>query len=83
MERCFGKWKSRFRCLQRGITTKVETALVIICATAVLHNLAQPGIDDANDDDNIGCEALSDFIINNPEASALAYRRAFIITHFA
>nr|CAI5822826.1 unnamed protein product [Callosobruchus analis] len=56
------------KCLQRGITTKVETALVIICATAVLHNLAQPGIDDANDDDNIGCEALSDFIINNPEA---------------
>ncbi|KAJ8913802.1 hypothetical protein NQ315_002708 [Exocentrus adspersus] len=39
VERCFGVWKGRFLCLRKGISTKLETAVVCICAAAVLHNL--------------------------------------------
>jgi len=40
VERTFGRWKQKFRCLLKGITTKLETAKAIIVACAVLHNLA-------------------------------------------
>ena len=50
-------WKLRFRCLQRGLTNKLSNVVPIICATAVLHNIAQKcnevkrGGDDSDDDD--------------------------------
>ncbi|XP_023209585.1 putative nuclease HARBI1 [Centruroides sculpturatus] len=40
VERLFGIWKSRFPCLRFGLRTKLETSLVIIVATGVLHNIA-------------------------------------------
>ncbi|KAH9636735.1 hypothetical protein HF086_007633 [Spodoptera exigua] len=40
VERCFGLWKQRFRCLLRGFTTKLENTKLYIVALAVLHNIA-------------------------------------------
>ncbi|KAF9413679.1 hypothetical protein HW555_008125, partial [Spodoptera exigua] len=42
VERCFGLWKQRFRCLLRGFTTKLENTKLYIVALAVLHNIAIP-----------------------------------------
>lgn len=40
VERSYGVWKRRFPCLSMGLRVKLDTALNIIVATAVLHNLA-------------------------------------------
>lgn len=40
VERCFGVWKQRFRCLLRGFTTKLENTKLYIVALALLHNIA-------------------------------------------
>ncbi|CAG9137453.1 unnamed protein product [Plutella xylostella] len=40
VERCFGLWKQRFRCLLRGLYGNIETARMAIVACAVLHNIA-------------------------------------------
>ncbi|CAG4961523.1 unnamed protein product [Parnassius apollo] len=40
VERCFGLWKQRFRCLLRGMFMKLSTAKTTIVALAVLHNIA-------------------------------------------
>lgn len=40
VERCFGVWKQRFRCLLDGFTVNLPNAKVVIVALAVLHNIA-------------------------------------------
>ncbi|XP_046971024.1 putative nuclease HARBI1 [Vanessa cardui] len=40
IERCFGLWKQRFRCLLRGQYCNIETARKTVVACAVLHNIA-------------------------------------------
>lgn len=40
IERCFGVWKQRFRCLLRGFTTKLDNTKLYIVALAILHNIA-------------------------------------------
>ena len=40
IEMCFGLLKRRFPCLQLGLRTALANTLVIIVATAVLHNFA-------------------------------------------
>ena len=40
IERCFGLLKRRFQCLRLGLRTALTYTLVIIVATAVLHNFA-------------------------------------------
>ena len=40
IERCFGLLKRRFPCLHLGLRTALANTLVIIVATAVLHNFA-------------------------------------------
>ncbi|XP_064639793.1 putative nuclease HARBI1 [Lineus longissimus] len=40
VERMFGVWKRRFPCLRTGVRVKLDTAMLIITATAVLHNIA-------------------------------------------
>lgn len=40
IERLFGVWKRRFPILAYGMRVKLQTALKIIIATAVLHNIA-------------------------------------------
>lgn len=84
IERLFGVWKKRFPCLRRGLTTKLNTSVLIICAAAILHNIGIlyndhfEEVEDEVDDDND-----QDFIIDNPNADPLHYRRAFIIRHFS
>ncbi|XP_064651673.1 putative nuclease HARBI1 [Lineus longissimus] len=63
VERLFGIWKRRFPCLKHGIRTKLQAALQVILATAVLNEIARllnepdvyqddDGEDDDDDDDN-------------------------------
>ena len=40
VERQYGVWKRRFPALSLGLRTKVRTSLIIIVATAILHNIA-------------------------------------------
>ena len=39
IERTYGIWKMRFRCLHRGLTFTPERNINIIVTTAVLHNI--------------------------------------------
>ncbi|XP_064638287.1 putative nuclease HARBI1 [Lineus longissimus] len=40
VEIMFGIWKRKFPCLKQGIRVKLDTAMSVITATAVLHNIA-------------------------------------------
>lgn len=40
IERCFGVWKQRFRCLLDGVTVSLTNAKVLVVALAILHNIA-------------------------------------------
>ncbi|XP_028173205.1 putative nuclease HARBI1 [Ostrinia furnacalis] len=40
IERCFGVWKQRFRCLLTGFTVNLENAKLYTVALAVLHNIS-------------------------------------------
>ncbi|KAJ8929337.1 hypothetical protein NQ314_017988 [Rhamnusium bicolor] len=40
IERVNGLWKRRFPCLHRILTTKPDTSVAVICATALLYNIA-------------------------------------------
>lgn len=40
VERSYGVWKRRFPCISMGLRVKIDTALNIIVATAILHNIA-------------------------------------------
>lgn len=46
VERCFGVWKQRFRCLLDGMTVSFPNAKVLVVALAVLHNIAIEENDD-------------------------------------
>lgn len=81
IERCFGIWKRRFLCLRNGISTKKETAVLIICATAVLHNLRRHE-DILEDEGGDGVDENEIEVIVDNNVNALARRRAFIMTHF-
>lgn len=49
MERCFGVWKQRFRCLLRGFSTSLDNTKKTIVALAVLLDIAlQMGEDNNN-----------------------------------
>ena len=40
VERMFGLWKKRFPCLSKGLGIDIDTTMMVIMATAVLHNIA-------------------------------------------
>jgi nuclease HARBI1 len=40
IERCFGVWKQRFRCLLTGFTVSLPHVKLYIIALAILHNIA-------------------------------------------
>lgn len=54
VERTFGIWKRRFPALSLGIRTTPQTALIIITATAILHNILRRrnDIPPENEDDH-------------------------------
>ncbi|XP_037296752.1 putative nuclease HARBI1 [Manduca sexta] len=85
VERCFGLWKQRFRCLLRGLYCDIETARKTIVACAVLHNIA---IDMKED---VFSSGLEDEVNRQSHAVVLAAennvrgnirRRQFIERHF-
>ncbi|PSN48038.1 hypothetical protein C0J52_09099 [Blattella germanica] len=94
VERQYGTWKRRFPILKLGIRSSLNTAMDIIVATAVLHNIAI----DTRDEDPLQDVTLLDYMQNKrleyfgdvpvPDfrgdgQGAEAYRRAIIHNHFA
>lgn len=79
VERVFGIWKRRFPCLRRGLLVKLETTMAIICATAVLHNIA------VNRHENMDEEEIVQIAVPNiahDNQIGLLFRRQFINRHF-
>lgn len=50
VERQYGVWKRRFPILSTGIRLNLETAMSVIVATAIIHNIAVELNDDFPDD---------------------------------
>ena len=65
IERVFGQWKRRFPILSRGIRVKLETALSIIVATAVLFNISKDATDLLSEEEN---EEMQEDIWNMPSS---------------
>jgi hypothetical protein len=51
VEQAFGKLKSRFRCLMNPIATSLETTILIITSSCILHNICEERYEDSLDDD--------------------------------
>ena len=94
VERQYEIWKRRFPILKLGIRSSLNTAMDIIVATAVLHNIAI----DTRDEDPPQDVTLLDYMQNKileyfgdvpvpdfrgDRQGAEAYRRAIIHNHFA
>ena len=82
VERCFGLLKRRFPCLHLGLRTALANTLVIIVATAVLHNFAlihrEQDFDEDIEDENVPFD-----IIAAADASGNAKRQLIISRYFA
>ena len=63
IERCFGLLKRRFACLHLGLRTALANTLVIIVATAVLHNFGliyrEQDFDEDIEDENVQFDAVA------------------------
>ncbi|KAK5639585.1 hypothetical protein RI129_012077 [Pyrocoelia pectoralis] len=84
VERTFGIWKGRFRCLHLCLNNKLRNAIRIIAATAVLHNIAIsqreefPLLQEDENRGNIPVRHLND----RENVRGNAIRAAFIHRHF-
>ena len=82
IERCFGLLKRRFPCLHLGLRTALPNTLVIIVATAVLHNFAlihrEQDFDEDIEDENVPFD-----IVAAADASGNAKRQLIISRYFA
>ena len=82
IERCFGLLKRRFPCLHLGLRTALPNTLVIIVATAVLHNFAlihrEQDFDEDIEDKNVPFD-----IVAAADASGNAKRQLIISRYFA
>nr|XP_058960243.1 putative nuclease HARBI1 [Pocillopora verrucosa] len=82
IERCFGLLKRRFPCLHLGLRTALPNILVIIVATAVLHNFAlihrEQDFDEDIEDENVPFD-----IVAAADASGNAKRQLIISRYFA
>lgn len=82
IERCFGLLKRRFPCLHLGLRTALANTLVIIVATAVLHNFAlihrEQDFDEDIEDENVPFD-----IVAAADASGNAKRQLIISRYFA
>lgn len=66
VERLYGVWKRRFPVLATGMRIKLNKVLVVIIATAVLHNiLRQKGEDNPPDDSDLLLSISLDELIRN------------------
>ncbi|CAK1596571.1 unnamed protein product [Parnassius mnemosyne] len=81
IERCFGVWKQRFRCLQLGLNTKLVNTKLYIVALAILHNIAmhkQDLLEDAVED--YGNVPVTELVNNSLRGNSV--RAAFINENF-
>ncbi|KAI4469671.1 hypothetical protein MML48_1g04984 [Holotrichia oblita] len=81
VERTFGIWKSRFRCLATCLQYKLRNVVRIIAATAVLHNIAILRGEQHVQEDFV------DRVVDGPPVAVIpargnAIRAAFIQRHF-
>lgn len=92
IERLIGIWKRRFPIIAYGIRLKLETAMAIIPATAVLHNIAremnepEPPPPEDIDMNELNYLIETDNVPNIPEPvanNATNYIRTEIINYFA
>ena len=82
IERCFGLLKRRFPCMHLGLRTALKNTLVIIVATAVLHNFALMQKEQDFDED-IEDEDVPFDIVAAADASGNAKRQLIISRYFA
>lgn len=90
VERKYGVWKRRFPILSVGIKVDINTAMTIIVATAILHNMAiemnedlHVDLDEQNNDEQVE-EVVPNEIIHDAEAirTRIQYRAMLISEHF-
>ncbi|KAL4703585.1 hypothetical protein ACJJTC_003345 [Scirpophaga incertulas] len=85
IERCFGVWKQRFRCLLHGFSVSLENVKLYIVAIAVLHNIAIDMKEDIDFLEPVRCddtEIIQRHTHTSDSRSGQAARRLFIETHF-
>lgn len=87
VERQYGVWKRRFPILSEGIRLGVETAMTVIVATAVLHNIAIDMNEDIPQHWNIYDNVDENVIANIPNVdennSGRQFRQLLINEHFS
>ena len=81
IERCFGLLKRRFSCLHLGLRIALTNTLVIIVATAVLHNFALMHREQDFDED-IKNEDVPFDVVAAADASGNANRQLIISQYF-
>lgn len=81
VERCFGVWKQRFRCLLRGFTTNLANTKLYIVALAVLHNIAMHRQDFYEEEEDGDDEIPARWAISSSRRGNAA-RAAFINENF-
>ncbi|XP_021194917.3 putative nuclease HARBI1 [Helicoverpa armigera] len=84
VERCFGVWKRRCPCLEKGITlNKTSTVLQVIVASAVLHNMCID-LDEMEPPSDIDI-TMDDIITipDEPNQTAVSVRTALINSMFS
>lgn len=82
VECCIGRWKRRLLCLKKGMSRKPARAVSIICACAVLHNIATRRNDEVPDGD-LPERMVPVRPLAQPQGGrGAAFRRDFIARHF-
>lgn len=82
VECCIGQWKRRLLCLKKGLARKPERVASIICACAVLHNIAVRLNDEAPEDNIPDRVVPMQPLVQPLRGPGAAFRRGFIGRHF-
>ena len=81
VERMFGIWKRRFPCLKVGLRCKLDTAMSMITATVILHNIAinlqEPNF---GSDDNEAVSPFNNDILGNARRQLIVQQLLYRIT---
>lgn len=82
IERCFGVWKQRFRCLLHGFSVTLENVKLYTVALAILHNIAIDMKEDIEFIEPLPENVSSQALPREDSRSGEETRRLFIETHF-
>lgn len=82
IERSYGVWKRRFPCLTKGLAVKLERTLIIIVATAVLHNVAIDMNDNEPEDELVNMNDNIDLDVENDEGAHGEFIRRSLINNY-